>query len=646
MGEYCNPWKVFGYVSLLYFFYNLFGFVVSGLLVASLIHFTHGLKDLKYAKKIITRDVSCLWFLCSKMIPKTIQNLKKSPYQIFLETKKKHPTKKALIAAETGRYLTFKDIEVFINKIGHVFKKAGFEPGDKVALFMGNELEYVPIWIGLNRIGITVGLINCNLHGKSLEHCLKVVDFKGIICTSNLKPILDDIGFGKKPGTPIYVLDGEHKDSTTKNLTFLMKEEDENEALEEHQFGKRDTTLLIYTSGSTGKPKAAKLVNEKIIKSLVGCGLLPNLDEDDVCYNFLPLYHAGGGLFFIAPLIYVGCTTVIKKKFSASNFFTDCIKYDVTYAGYIGEIWKYLLSQPPKDTDRKHKVKTVLGNGLRSNLVSLVKERFGLDKIIEAYGATEGNAALFNFDNTPGAVGFFFQLFPFMNTGCLVKADVETGELVRDEKGLVIRCKPFETGTFVAPINKQSQFYGYENNEKESNKKIARNVFSEGDAAFLSGDLLVMDEYHYVYFVDRIGDTFRWKGENVSTTEVENIMSSVVKSAEDVVVYPVPIPGESGNAGMAYIREKPDEKFSTEGLAKALLVELPKYAIPMFIRVGSNLDQTGTFKYQKSALKKQNYDLESYDVKDSVYVYDITKKDYVVLDSEILDQIKNEEIRF
>ncbi|MEO0687717.1 MAG: long-chain-acyl-CoA synthetase, partial [Cyanobacteria bacterium J06649_11] len=316
------------------------------------------------------------------------------------------------------------------------------------------------------------------------------------------------------------------------------------------------------------------------------------------------------------------------------------------FAGYIGEIWKYLLSQPPKETDRKHKVKNVCGNGLRSNLVPVVKERFGVEKVHEFYGATEGNGGLVNLDNTPGAVGFLFQIFPFLNTCTLVKADPETGDLIRNENGYAIRCKANEVGTVVIPIKTMAEYYGYENNEKESNKKIARNVFKEGDAAFLSGDLLVMDEYHYVYFVDRIGDTFRWKSENVSTTEVENIMSSVVKSAEDVVVYPVPIPEESGNAGMAYIREKTDEKFSIEGLAKALLEELPKYAIPMFIRVGSSLDQTGTFKYQKSALKKENYDFESYDVKDSVYVYDVTKKDYVTLDSEVLDKIKNQEMRF
>ena len=252
MGEYCNPWKVFGYVSFFYFFYNVFGFILSVILVASLVHFTDGLKDLKYAKKIITRDVSIGLFYLTKLIPKLIKNIEKNPYHVLLETARDRPSKKALVSAETGRYLTFKDIELFINKIGHVFKKAGYKPGDKVALFMSNEIEYVPIWMGLNRIGVTVGLINCNLHGKSLEHSLTVVNFKAIICTSDLKSVLDDIGFCQKPGIPVYILDGENRDSATKNLLSLMEEEDGNRELEEYQFGKDDTTLLIYTSGSTG----------------------------------------------------------------------------------------------------------------------------------------------------------------------------------------------------------------------------------------------------------------------------------------------------------------------------------------------------------------------------------------------------------
>ena len=642
MGEYCNPWKVFGYVSLLYFFYNLFGFTLSTLLVASLIHFTDGLKDLKYAKKIIIRDIGALIIFLTKFVPTRKALAKESLNAVFLKSARKNPNKKALIEGETGRSMTFKEVEEFINKLGHVFKKAGYKPGDKVALFMGNEIEYVPIWMGLKQIGVGAGLINCNLYGKSLEHCLTVTEFKGVICSPNLKHFLDNINISEK--MTVYVFgEAESTVGSHENLEELIKDESNSGQPEEYISGEDECIQYLYTSGSTGKPKAARVTEPKM-KLILSFTAFTELNSDDVIYIVLPLYHGTGGLLLMGAFFLYGSTTVIRKKFSASNFFGDCIKYDVTFTGYVGEVWKYLLAQPPSSNDRNHKIKSIMGNGLRSSLAPEVTKRFGIKKIFEFYGASEGNSGLINLDSTPGAVGFYFKLFPFVNMNCLVRADVETGELIRDENGRAILCKPFEKGTFISVITNKTKYCGYENNEKESERKIARNVFKEGDAAFLSGDLLVMDEYHYVYFVDRIGDTFRWKSENVSTTEVENIMSSVVKSAEDVVVYPVPIPGESGNAGMAYIREKTDEKFSIEGLAKALLEELPKYAIPMFIRVGSSLDQTGTFKYQKSVLKKENYDLKS--VEDSVYVYDVTKKDYIMLDSEILTKIKNEEMKF
>ena len=316
MGEYFNLWKVFGYVSLLCFFYNVFGFTVSGLLVATLVYFKDDLKDLKYAKKIIIRDVSIGLFFITKLIPNIIKTGNKSAFQTITETCQKFPNKKALIAAETGRYLTFKDIELFINKIGHVFKKAGYKPGDKVALFMGNELEYVPIWMGLNRIGLTVGLINCNLQSKSLEHSLRVVDYKGIISTSDLKPVLDDIGFCQQPETPVYILNSANdaSDSTTKNLLSLIDKEDGKANLEEHQFKNDDTQLMIYTSGSTGRPKAAKVVNDKIKKGLGQVGIMFDIREDDICYNMLPMYHSNGGFLMIAPMLHIGCTTVSERN--------------------------------------------------------------------------------------------------------------------------------------------------------------------------------------------------------------------------------------------------------------------------------------------------------------------------------------------
>ncbi|XP_066923312.1 long-chain fatty acid transport protein 1-like [Clytia hemisphaerica] len=641
----CDPWKVFGYVSLLYYFYSILGIKMSFILVSSLVYFTDGLKDLAFAKRIIIRD--CYWFFITltRVVPNMLKNKEKSPNQFLSEKAEQLPNKKALIDAETGRSLTFNEIQNFINKIGRVFNKSGYKPGDKIALFLGNELEYVPIWLGLNKVGIKVGLINYNLQGKSLNHCLTLVEYKAVICAPELMTAIKNIGFHEKSGVEIFIFGDDSYEGDYKDLKELIIEQKDSAAIEGLDMKANDVCLLMYTSGSTGFPKAAKVKCGKFVKVCVSNEFVMT-SPDDIVYNSLPLYHGTGGALAMSPLLYKGCTTVIRKKFSASKFILECIKYDVTWVGYVGELWKYLLSQPVRDTDRQHKIRMILGNGLRKNMAPLVKERFGINKIAELYGATEGNSVLLNVDNVPGAVGFYYFLFPFLNQNCLVKADVETGEIIRDENGRAILCKPGEVGALIGVINKILSYDGYVNNSSETNKKIAYNVFKEGDSAFKSGDLLVMDEYRNIYFADRIGDTFRWRGENVATTEVENIMSSVVSTAEDVVVYPVPIPGEGGNAGMAYIREKENQQFSIQGVAQSLLEELPKYAIPMFIRIGRNLDQTSTFKYQKSALKKEKYDLKSCNKDDVIYVYDVTKKDYVILDAELQENIENGNMRF
>ncbi|XP_066923313.1 long-chain fatty acid transport protein 1-like [Clytia hemisphaerica] len=641
----CNPWKVFGYVSLLYYFYSIFGIQMSFLLVGSLVYLTDGLKDLTFAKRIIIRDCYWAFITMTRFVPKLMKNKKKSPNQLFSEVTQKHPNKKALIDAETGRSLSFNEIQIFVNKIGRVFNNSGYKPGDKIALFLGNELEYVPIWLGLNKVGIQVGKINYNLHGKSLEHCLSIVDYRAVICAPDFVKTLENISFHEKSVVEIFIFGEESFEGDYKDLNGLIKDEQDSTAVEGLDMNPNDFSILQYTSGSTGFPKAVAGKSGKFVKFCVFHEIMMT-KSDDIVYNCLPLYHTTGGVLGMTPLFWKGCSTVIRKKFSASKFILDCIKYDVTWVGYVGELWKYLLSQPVRDTDRRHKIKYIHGNGLRKNLVPLVKGRFGIDRIGEIYGATEGNTGLLNLENVPGAVGFYYFLFPFLNQNCLVKADVETGEIIRDENGRAILCKPGEVGALIGIVKKGAEYNGYVNNEKETNKKLKSNLFKEGDSAFISGDLLVMDEYRNVFFVDRIGDTFRWRGENVATTEVENIMSSVVSTAEDVVVYPVPIPGEGGNAGMAYIREKENQQFSIKGVAQSLLEELPKYAIPMFIRVGRNLDQTGTFKYQKSALKKEKYDLKSCNKDDVIYVYDVTNKDYVILDAELQQNIEDGNMRF
>jgi len=642
-------WKVSVYLCLFLGLYASFGLLVPCLITLPFIYLTDGFKDLDYMRMIVSCELKKIWFTFRYLVPSIERSKKKKASEIFLETARRNPKKKALICAESGRCLTYEEMHVLVNKTGFVFQKAGYVAGDNIALFVENELEYTAIWMGLNQIGIVVALVNINLHGKSLEHCLTIVNFKAIICSNSLIEKLQAIGFVDKNDIEVFTVgrgDEVSETANTKDLLKVLSEEQSTVSPRIYEHDMQDTALCIYTSGSTGRPKAAKMTHKKTTQLFSGFGAILQLCDTDVVYNCLPLYHASGGLIFIAPMAFNGCTVIIRKKFSASNFISDCIKYNVTVVGYIGELWRYLLARSPQQTDKTHKIRLAMGNGLRKNLFREVQSRFGVQQIIEFYGATEGNIGFFNNDNTPGAVGYIYSIFRFLNMGAIMKVDVETGELVRDTNGMGIVCKSNEVGMMVGLINDKMRYDGYQNNERESNKKVASNVFSKGDKVFLTGDLLTKDEYNYIYFVDRIGDTFRWKSENVSTTEIENIMSSLITTAEDVVVYPIPIKDQIGNAGMAYIRMRHDQSFSPTGLVKSLLEEVPKYALPMFLRVGTGLDQTSTLKYQKSNLKKVGYNLESCDADDTLYVFDVTKNDYVILDLELLKKIENGEMRF
>jgi len=602
---------------------------------------------------VARRDFQMGWFIMRNLAPGAKIAKTKTILDIFSDTVRKFPSKKALISVETGRSLTFLDVKSYIVRVSSVFYKAGYKKGDQVALFMENDLEYVPLWMGLATIGVVASLINFNLQNKSLEHCLNITKFKAIICHKKLLKNLSNIELNNKSSIEIFILDQggnleETVPSSTKNLSQLISEDRSYASPDIGPVGSEEPFMYIYTSGSTGKPKPALLSGFKIVSNLSALTAIPRLKSNDIVYSYLPMYHASGGLGNMAPMIIKGCTTVVRKKFSASCFISDCVAHDCTFAGYIGEVWRYLLSQPEREIDKKHKIHTTMGNGLRAQLWGKVKERFGIKNIIEVYGATEGNIYHFNFDQTPGAVGFLFHYLPFLNTTYIVKVDVETGKLMRDKNGRGILCAPGEVGTAIGVIKRKHKLYrGYKDNEKATKSKIAKDVIREGDLVFLSGDLLVRDEYNYLYFVDRIGDTFRWKGENVSTTEVENILSSIVsKSADDVVVYPVNVPGNEGNAGMAFVRERHSGDFTIQGVAKALLEQLPRYAIPMFIKIGLEIEQTNTFKYQKTSLKNQGYELKFCAKTEKIYVFNVTKMDYVILDEHLLAEIKNCKMRF
>ena len=303
---------------------------------------------------------------------------------------------------------------------------------------------------------------------------------------------------------------------------------------------------FIYTSGTTGLPKAAVMKHFRYYSMVMGSATSFGIYPTDRIYISMPLYHTSAGIIGVGQMLLTGCSCAIRQKFSASNFWKDCVKYNCTASQYIGEICRYLLAQPRCEEETTHKMRLMYGNGLREEIWQNFVDRFRV-RVGELYGSTEGTSNLVNIDGKVGACGFLpiSPLTSKMHPVRLVKIDETSGEVIRRKDGLCIPCRPGETGAMVSTIRKNNPLLIFEGylNEKETSKKVICDVFRQGDRAFLTGDILHWDRLGYVYFKDRTGDTFRWKGENVSTTEVEAVLMPL-KTVADVTVYGVQVPSE------------------------------------------------------------------------------------------------------
>uniref|UniRef100_A0A1B0EYX6 long-chain-fatty-acid--CoA ligase n=1 Tax=Phlebotomus papatasi TaxID=29031 RepID=A0A1B0EYX6_PHLPP len=419
--------------------------------------------------------------------------------------------------------------------------------------------------------------------------------------------------------------------STAKDLTSLMLAASKDRPTAK-KANHHDRLLYIYTSGTTGTSS-----------SVLPFIILAKFRQDDIFYTPLPLYHTAGGIMNAGQAILFGATVVIRKKFSASGYFPDCQKYKCTVAQYIGEMCRYVLATPPSPSDKAHQIRLVFGNGLRPQIWPQFVERFKIPRVAEFYGATEGNANIVNIDNTVGAIGFVSRIIPQVYPISIIRADPATGEPIRGRNGLCQLCKPNEPGVFIGKIiegNPSRAFLGYVD-KAASEKKIVRDIFKKGDSAFLSGDLLTADERGNLYFKDRTGDTFRWKGENVSTSEVEAQVSNVA-GYRDAVVFGVEIPNLEGRAGMAAILD-PERTVDLKALADGLRKALPTYARPLFVRLLVKVDMTGTFKLKKLDLQNEGFNPEI--VTDPLY-YLTSKGQYEELTMDAYAKICSGEIRF
>lgn len=487
---------------------------------------------------------------------------------------------------DSNETLTYRELYQRSNQIARFAKAHGLNSGSVVCLLMPNRPDYVAIWLALTRIGCTVALLNTNLRGDALLHCIRVAQ-AAVLIVADVNHESLDLPVRQIWNWPLIQPETERFSAMTVDAAYPRPDE---------------RALLIYTSGTTGLPKATNITHRRIMEwSYWFAGMIDTQPTDRI-YNCLPMYHSIGGVVAVGSMLVKGGSVFIRERFSASQFWDDICDHNCTIFQYIGELCRYLTKTDSNPRERDHLLRLAVGNGMHGEVWEEFQKRFAIPHVLEFYAATEGNLSLYNVEGKVGAIG---RVPPFLAqhfSVAILRCDMETGEPVRGDDGFCLRCDDGEPGEAVSNLANR-RFDGYTNAEA-SDKKILRNVFAAGDAWFRSGDLLRKDAAGYFYFVDRLGDTFRWKGENVSTTEVASVLRTV-PGVTDAVVYGVTIPGNEGRAGMAAISVTGQFEFTA--MSRVLRDQLPTYAHPLFVRVCETLTTTGTFKLSKTELAREGY---------------------------------------
>ncbi len=549
----------------------------------------------------------------------------------------------AIALLSESEQLTYRDLDHRANRYARWALQQGLAKGDTVSLLMPNRPEYMAIWIGLIRAGCGVSLLNTNLVGPSLAHCINIVDPKHIIVAADLYAPFASARNLLTGGAKVWSFgdapDGPRLDQAVETLPG-----DALTSSERRSLTIEDRALFIYTSGTTGLPKAANINHYRLMLASHGFAGVMDTQPSDRMYDCLPMFHTVGGVVATGALLVRGGSVFIRDKFSGREFWNDIVRWDCTLFQYIGELCRYLLTTPPAENEKKHRIRLCCGNGLRPDVWMEFKNRFAIPQILEFYSATEGNVSMFNFEGKPGAVGripwFLAHRFPTE----VVRFDVEKEEPIRNAEGFCVRCAPNEIGEVIGriindPAKPANRFEGYAD-KASTEKKILRNVFEKGDVWFRTGDLMKKDENGYFFFIDRIGDTFRWKGENVATSEVSEAIS-MFRGVHEANVYGVSIPGLDGRAGMVALRI--DGNLDLAAFREHLVKSLPEYARPLFLRIRPEQDVTATFKQKKIDLVKEGFDPAK--TRDPLYFNDAKSGAFVPLDADLYTRIVEKQVR-
>ncbi len=531
--------------------------------------------------------------------------------------------------------MTFTELNNIATKIAKWGSYIGMQQGQVVPLFANNSPLYLAIWIGLSKLNVVSALINNNLTNQPLIHCIDVALQQSKANRNNI------VIFDESHRDAINTIKTSYVHTTFVSIEEIMTFDTSRLKFVEYTSSAKpnDPLLYIFTSGTTGMPKAAKISHLRYLSAGYAMKIIYELNNKDKMYISLPLYHSNGGMLGISASFITGMDIVIREKFSASNYFRDCSIYNCTVGMYIGECCRYILNTNPSVFDKFHNMRLLIGNGLRIEVWEPFVKRFGV-KIGEFYGSTEGNANLFNTENKTGAIGYLPWLLRQVYPVKFIKINLVNEMPVKDGRLYCIETDVDEPGEAIGLINNCDalrKFEGYTNSD-DTKKKILHNAFSDDDIWFRTGDLLKRDKDGYVYFVDRLGDTFRWKGENVSTNEVSSTLMKepVIDGMLDCTVYGVEVPNCDGRAGMAAIQTTTWLDFTR---IYSRIQTLPKYAQPQFIRILQNIKTTGTYKHKKNELRKEGIDLTK--ITDPIFIIDYKQQTYRPLTIDIYNNIIN-----
>ncbi|MBY8983989.1 MAG: AMP-binding protein [Candidatus Lokiarchaeota archaeon] len=526
----------------------------------------------------------------------------------------KIPNKKGLFFKDKS--WTWKSINEKANNIANYFLSLGLKPSESVAVMMENSPEFLFVTGGISKIKGISSLINVNLRKRPLIHVMKISEPRYVIvdddCLPAIQEVISDLNLQNNQILVISKIPNKNHKFVDLSNELTSISSNNPKTIVDFKYG--DVCSYIFTSGTTGFPKAV-MIKHVNIGGFYAMGL--QLKQDDILYNPLPLYHSHSNQSWRA-VLFAGAAMALARRFSASEYWKDIKKFNANATVYIGEIPRYLLNRPESEYI-PGSLKKMFGLGLRKDIWEAFQSRFNIEHIWEFYGGTDFGVPLFNIDEKPGMVGR--HILPTVE---IIKIDQDTGEFYKDENGFYIKCKPGEVGMLIVKIVNYSIFTLYKNHEKTI-KKVLRNVFEKDDAYLKTGDLLQVHDNNWVSFADRFGDTFRWKGENVSTLEVESILN-LFPAVQICNVYGVSIPNTDGKAGMATFQLDKNLDFELDQFSRFVSENLPPYAIPVFLRIIDELEFTGTHKLRKVNLRKEGYNIE--EINDPVFFWNNSAKKY------------------